>query len=365
MKLKQLLFFLEGIAPLALQESYDNAGLLVGNPESEISGVLITLDSTEEIVDEAIEKGCNVIVAHHPIIFKGLKKINGKNYIERTVIKAIKNDIAIYAIHTNLDNIIGGVNYKIAERLGLKQQEILLPKEATLMKLVVFVPVEHSGKLLDELYAAGAGDIGNYSECSFRVSGKGTFRPNALANPVIGKRSQLEEVDENRIEVLFPFYRKNAILAAMRRGHIYEEVAHYISPLDNSNQEIGSGVIGELLEPMEVKEFLTYLKEKMQVNVIRHTALVKKTIQKIALCGGSGSFLLPNAIGAKADVFITADFKYHEFFDADNRIIIADIGHFESEQFTKELLHDLICKKFTNFATYLSSVTTNPINYFY
>lgn len=365
MKLKHLLFYLESIAPLSLQESYDNAGLLVGNPETEITGVLITLDSTEEVIDEAIEKGCNVIVAHHPIIFKGLKKINGKNYIERTIIKAIKNDIAIYASHTNLDNVMGGVNYKIAEKLGLTNVEMLLPKEATLMKLVVFVPIEHSGKLLDELYTAGAGQIGNYSECSFRVEGKGTFKPNEMANPAIGQRSMLEEVTENRVEVIFPIYKKNAILAAMRRGHIYEEIAYYLTPLANENQEIGSGVVGYLEEPMETDSFMVFLKEKMQVSVIRHTALVKSKIQKIALCGGSGSFLLPQALAHKADIFITADFKYHEFFDADKRLIIADIGHFESEQFTKELLHELICKKFINFASYLAETKTNPIHYYY
>lgn len=365
MKIKELLFYIESLAPLSLQESYDNAGLLVGNPEDEITNVLVTLDTTEAVIDEAILKGCNVIVAHHPIIFKGLKKITGRNYIEKTIIKAIKNDIAIYVSHTNLDNVKGGVNFKIAEKLQLKNPQILQPKIETLLKLVVFVPTERTGNLLDALYAAGAGKIGNYSNCSFRTEGTGSFKPNAAANPFLGKAGQQEEVTENRVEVLVPFYLKNKILAAMRNAHPYEEIAYFLSPLENENQDIGSGVIGYLEKPMPSLDFFAFLKNAMQLKVIRHTAITSDFISKIALCGGSGGFLLDNAIAQKADIFITADYKYHEFFDANNKLIIADIGHYESEQFTKELLQDIICQKFTNFATYLSVVETNPVNYFY
>lgn len=366
MKIKDLTGYLEKLAPLSYQESYDNAGLIVGHPDELITGVLVSLDSTEDVVEEAIQRGCNLIVAHHPIVFKGLKKITGKNYVERTIIKAIKNNVAIYAIHTNLDNVVNGVSFKITQLLGLQQARILAPKSDLLIKLVVFVPVEYTGQLLDALYAAGAGEIGNYSQCSFRVEGKGTFKPNAQANPTIGRSGgPMEEVEENRVEVIFPAYLKNSILAAMRRGHIYEEVAYYLTSLGNENQEVGSGAVGILPQEMAEVDFLAHLKQKMNASVIRHTRLLNKPISKVAVCGGAGSFLLGDAMRAGADIFITADYKYHEFFDAENRIIIADIGHYESEQFTKELLKDYICKKFTNFAVHLSETPTNPVKYYY
>ncbi len=365
MTIKDITTYLESFAPLAYQESYDNAGLIVGNASAEVTGVLVTLDSTEEVIDEAIAKGCNLVVAHHPIIFKGLKKLTGKNYIERTIIKAIKNDVAIYATHTNLDSVVGGVNFKIAEKLKLEKVRILAPKSETLMKLVVFVPLSNTKAVLDALHAAGAGVIGNYSHVSFRGEGTGAFRPNEKANPTIGAANVDEEVHENRVEVIFPAYLKNQVLVAMHRTHIYEEVAHDIILLENQNPEVGSGIIGELTNEMSEDAFLVYLKHYMGVSVIRHTKLLGKPIRKVAVCGGSGGFLLGDAIGQSADIFITADYKYHEFFDADNRIIIADIGHYESEQYTKDLLKDYICKKFTNFAVHLSETPTNPINYYY
>lgn len=365
MTIKEITNHLEQLAPLPYQESYDNAGLIVGNANTSVSGILICLDSTEAIIDEAIAKGCNLVIAHHPIIFKGLKKLTGKNYIERTIIKAIKNDIAIYATHTNLDNVIGGVNFKIAQMLDLQQVKILSPKNQNLLKLVVFVPIENTKVVLNALHEAGAGVIGNYSHVSFTGEGTGAFRPNELANPTIGTANIDEEVHENRIEVIFPAHLKNQVLAAMYHTHIYEEVAHDITALENQNQEVGSGAIGELSEAMPEKDFLQYLKQKMTISVIRHTNLLGKSIKKIAVCGGAGGFLLNDAIAQNVDIFITADYKYHEFFDADNRIIIADIGHYESEQFTKDLLKDYICKKIINFAVHLSETPTNPINYYF
>ncbi len=364
MQIKEITNYLEQLAPLAYQESYDNAGLLVGDANTEITGILICLDSTEEIIDEAKAKGCNLVVAHHPIIFKGLKKLNGKNYVERTIIKAIKNDIAIYATHTNLDSVVGGVNFKIAQLLDLQQVKILSPKNNNLIKLIVFVPIDNAKAVLAALHEAGAGVIGNYSHVSFRGEGTGAFRPNAAANPTIGAANIDEEVHENRVEVIFPAYLKSKVLAAMYRSHIYEEVAHDIILLENQNKEVGSGAIGELSEAMSEKDFLTFLKQKMDISVIRHTSFLGKKIKKIALCGGAGGFLLNDAIAQNADIFITADYKYHEFFDADNHIIIADIGHYESEQFTKELLKDYICKKMLNFAVRLSETNTNPVKYF-
>lgn len=363
MLLKEITQYLEKLAPLSYQESYDNAGLITGSPEWEVTGVLISLDATEAVVEEAIAQSCNLIVAHHPIVFKGLKKLTGANYVERTVLRAIKNDIAIYAIHTNLDNVKGGVNYKIAEKLGLQKVKILSPKKGLLQKLVTFVPVENTTQVLNALYEAGAGNIGNYSGCSFRTAGTGTFTPNEEANPHIGAQNKPEQVHEDRIEVVMPSHLSGKILEALRNAHPYEEVAYYSSSLENSYQDVGSGVLGELPQPMEERAFLTQLKTQMQLNTIKYTALRNRPVQRVALCGGAGIFLLPEAIKQKADVFITADVKYHEFFDADGKLVVADIGHYESEVFTKELIYTYLSQKFTNIALILSKVITNPIFY--
>lgn len=355
---------LEQWAPLAYQESYDNAGLIVGDPDTAITGVLVTLDATEAVVDEAIRTGCNLVVAHHPIVFRGLKKLNGRNYVERTVIKAIKNDIALYAAHTNLDNVVGGVNYRIAETIGLTNVRILSPKSQVLMKLVTFVPVANTQTVLDALYEAGAGQIGQYSHCSFRTEGTGTFKPGEGAQPAVGEVGRDEEVNEHRIEVIFPSHQQGKIMSTLRKAHPYEEVAHYLTLLNNENQEVGSGAVGDLPRPMAEHEFLAHLKSSMDLSVIRHTPLRNRPIQRVAVCGGAGGFLLNDAISAGADVFVTADYKYHEFFDADQRIIITDIGHYESEAFTKQLLQEFISKKFTTFAVILSETVTNPVRYF-
>ena len=364
MKIKDLTRILEKIAPPQYQEGYDNAGLIVGNPMTDITGVLVCLDSTEAVILEAIERGCNVVVAHHPIVFKGLKKLNGKNYVERTVILAIKNDVAIYAIHTNLDNMLhNGVNTKIAEKLGLTNLKILAPKRQILMKLTTFVPVSDTQKVLDALYQAGAGTIGNYQNCSFRTEGIGTFKPTGAANPHIGSINKDEEVAENRIEVVFPSHLERAILTALRTAHPYEEVAYYMQALENDNQEVGAGIVGELAEPMTEMAFLQFLKTTMKAGIVRFTHPLSKMVKKIAVCGGAGSFLLPQAIGSGADVFVTADYKYHEFFDADGRILIADIGHFESEQYTIDLLIAILTKEKPNFEIFSTRTLTNPVFY--
>ena len=363
LKIKDIIDYLENWAPLPYQESYDNSGLLTGNPQQELKGALISLDMTEEVVDEAISRGCNMLISHHPIIFRGLKSLTGKNYVERTVIKAIKNDIALYAIHTNLDNVHTGVNRKIAEKIGLKDLDILDKKRGLLQKLTLFVPKENTQEVLSALYEAGAGQIGNYDNCSFRVKGAGTFKPNEEANPAIGQQNQQEEVEEERVEVIFPGYKSKQVLNAMLQSHPYEEVAHFLHNLENEFQETGSGMVGYLPSPVNARDFLVELKEKMQLSCIRHTALPEGTIQKVAVCGGAGSFLLSAAKAAGADIFITADFKYHEFFDAEGKIVIADIGHYESEIFTKELIYEKIRENFSNIALYLSKISTNPISY--
>jgi dinuclear metal center YbgI/SA1388 family protein len=364
MKIKELTQILEKITPPQYQEVYDNAGLIVGNPTTEITGVLVCLDSTEAVILEAIERGCNVVVAHHPIVFKGLKKLNGKNYVERTILLAIKNDVAIYAIHTNLDNMLhNGVNTKIAEKLGLRNLRILAPKRQILMKLTTFIPISDSEKVLNALYLAGAGNIGNYQNCSFRTEGTGTFKPVGAANPHIGTVNKDEEVAEHRVEVVFPSHLERSILAALRSAHPYEEVAYYMQSLENENQDVGAGIVGELENAMTEMDFLHFLKAEMQAGVVRFTGPLSKNVKKVAICGGAGSFLLPNAIGANADVFVTADYKYHEFFDADGKILIADIGHFESEQYTIELLIEILQKEKPDLEIFSTRTLTNPVNY--
>ncbi|HTN44981.1 MAG TPA: Nif3-like dinuclear metal center hexameric protein [Flavipsychrobacter sp.] len=362
---KDIMKVLDAFAPLQYQESYDNSGLQVGNSNSPVSGVLVSLDVTEAILDEAMQRGCNMIVAHHPLLFSGLKSISGKNYIERIVIKAIKHDIAIYAIHTNLDNMKQGVNAKIAEKLGLRKVKILSASTGNLSKLYTYVPLHHADAVKEALFTAGAGHIGNYSECSFSATGTGTFKPGKNTNPSIGTSGGAREaVEEVKLEVLIPLDKKSAVLAALQAAHPYEEVAYELIDLRNTNQDIGAGMIGHLETPMKPGQFLTYLKTQMKLDCIRHTELCGKEIRTVAVCGGSGSFLLNHAIAAKADVFVTADFKYHQFFDADGQIIIADIGHYESEQFTIELIADILNEKFINFAVLLTDLSTNPVKYF-
>ena len=364
MKVQDVITVLEDFAPRSSQESYDNAGLLVGDKNQEITSVLVCLDCTEEVVEDAIEKGCNLIIAHHPIIFKGLKSLTGKNYIERTVLSCIRNGISLYAIHTNLDNYEKGVNFEIGKRIGLKNLQILAPKVGVLLKLVVYVPKEHAEILNAAIFAAGAGKIGNYEDCSFQTEGIGAFKPVGDAKPKIGVLGITEKVAEIKVEYLVSTHRLRTVLNAMRSAHPYEEVAHDIIALENKNQTEGSGMIGELETEMEEFEFLKQLKNTFHCGAIRHTALLNKKIKKVAFCGGSGSFLLEKAKAAKADIFITGDFKYHEFFDAENEILIADIGHYESEQFTSNLIADILKKKFTTFAVQLTGINTNPINYF-
>jgi dinuclear metal center YbgI/SA1388 family protein len=361
--IKDVTTYLEQWAPRSYQEDYDNSGLLTGHAGDAVKAVLVTLDCTEAVVDEAIASGCNMIIAHHPIVFRGLKKITGQNYVERTIIKAIKNDIAIYAIHTNLDNVHTGVNKKIADRIGLKNTRILAPRKETLTKLVTFSPKKNTDEVLKALHEAGAGNIGNYKNCSFKVTGEGTFQPNAQATPHIGQAHQVEKVEEDRLEVIFPSHLTPSIMAALRKAHPYEEVAYYLTALENENQEVGAGLVGELETPLEPTDFLAHLKKSMNTECIRFTPLNQK-VQRVVVCGGSGSFLLPQAKAAGAQAFVTADFKYHEFFDAEGKIMIADIGHYESEQFTKDLLVEVLKEKFTTFASNFSKTVTNPLRYF-
>lgn len=355
---------LETFAPLSLQEKYDNSGLLIGNKSTQIKKALLSLDCTEAVVDEAIKQGAGLIIAHHPIIFDGLKSLTGKNYIEKVVVKAIQQNIAIYACHTNLDNVKNGVNHKIAEKLGLQNLHILQPSSEKLFHIYVYTPTSHVFKVRNALFEAGAGEIGNYNNCSFSSNGIGTFKPNENASPFIGKNNQLEEVQEQKIEVIVSQDKVNAVLSAMQKAHPYEEIAFGSLPLANHHPDIGSGMIGKLKKPLNETEFLKLLKKQFKTQSIRHTSLLGKSIENVAICGGSGSFLLQNAIRLGADAFVTSDFKYHQFFDTEGKILLADIGHYESEQFTPEIFYAILSKKFPNFAFHLSSVNTNPIHYY-
>jgi dinuclear metal center YbgI/SA1388 family protein len=365
MKIKNIIDTIEQLAPPSYQESYDNAGLIVGDASADCTGVLISLDCTEAVVAEAIEKGCNLIVAHHPIVFSGLKRFNSKNYVERTVMLAIKHDVAIYAAHTNVDNMLAqGVNSMICEKLGLTQTKILAPKTDTLLHLSFFVPYDASEEVRQALFNIGAGAIGQYSECSFNSIGMGTFKPSALAEPTIGTAGKRENLAETKVEILVPKHLQKLAVETLFKAHPYEEIAYYITPVINENQEIGAGMFGLLENPMPVADFLNFVKETIDLKVIKHTNLCKNNIKTVAVCGGAGSFLLGKAKSVQADVFITSDFKYHEFFDAENKVIIADIGHYESEFFTIQLFFEIISKKFPNFAVSKTESSTNPVFYF-
>jgi dinuclear metal center YbgI/SA1388 family protein len=362
--LKDIISYLEQLFPLAFQESYDNAGLITGSPEAYVTGVLILTDVTEQVLDEAIEKKCNLIISHHPLIFSGLKTITGKNYVERLIIKAIKNDIALYACHTNADSMSGGVNSVICEKIGLINTSFLIPAKDVLSKVVVFVPVDYAGKVRKAMFDAGAGTIGGYDSCSFNLNGEGTFRANDHANPFVGKKGKLHTENETRIETIVPQHLVADVINAIINVHPYEEPAYDIYPLKNSCKKAGIGMVGELKKEMDEKSFLEKLKKTFHCQVIRHTALLNKKVRRVAVCGGAGSQFLQAAIAKKAHFYVSADYKYHQFFDADNKIVIADIGHYESEHCTEQLFYEIITKKFANFAVHLSEQNTNPIKYF-
>ncbi len=363
MLIKDIIDVLESVANPSLQEGYDNAGLLTGHRDWECKGITCSLDATEEVVNEAVAKGNNLIVAHHPIIFSGLKRINGYNYVERTIIAAIKHDIAIYAIHTNLDNVLEGVSGRMADRLSLKNQVILSVKKDTLRKLVSFVPEEKAEEVRNAIFAAGAGHIGQYSECSFNSEGLGTFMAGEGANPFVGEIGRQHQEKEIKIEAVFPSHLQGRVVAALKAAHPYEEVAFDVLHLANGHPGIGSGLIGEFDRNLTESEFLSHLKATFGLTALRHTALLGKTVRRVAVCGGSGSFLIANALAAGVDAYVTADLKYHEFFDAEARMLLVDIGHYESEQFTIDLLQEILLQKFPTFAVLKTAVLTNPVRY--
>ncbi|UJF29724.1 Nif3-like dinuclear metal center hexameric protein [Kaistella sp. 97-N-M2] len=364
MTINEAISRIEQRIPMHQAESYDNVGLLCGNPAREMSGILICHDVLENVVEEAIEKKINFIVTFHPIIFNGLKSITGKNYVERSVLKALENTIAIYAIHTAFDNDFFGVNFGICEKLGLKDQKILLPKSGNLKSLEVYVPTDHTEKLKEALFAAGAGNIGFYDECSFTLSGKGTFRPLEGSVPFSGTQNVRENADEQMVTVIFEHYKRNRIIAAMKAAHPYEEVAYKIVSLDNENQYSGLGRFGDLDKEMEEKDFLSFVKDKFGLQMIRHSPSNNKKIKRVGVIGGSGASGIKAALAHKCDAYLTGDVKYHDFFQNEGQMLICDIGHFESEQFVVQQLFELLSEIFPKFAISKSVEKTNPVNYF-
>jgi dinuclear metal center YbgI/SA1388 family protein len=364
MKVKEICSYIESFAPLAYQESYDNAGYQTGMPEQEVKAALLCIDVTEEVLREAERLGAGLIISHHPVIFGSLKKLTGASNAERIIMEAVRKGISIYSAHTNLDAVARGVNHRIASKLELDNLEILAPLKGQLRKLVFFVPLENADEVREAVFEAGAGQIGEYDMCSFNAPGEGTFRASDSANPHVGEKGKLHKEPELRVETIFPHEKERSILGALLKSHPYEEVAYDIYPLENEYNRAGMGAAGELKKETGETEFLDLLKEKFRIPVIRHSKLLGKPIKKVALCGGSGSFLIGRAISSGADAFITGDIKYHPFFDAAGRLLLADIGHFESEQFTTGIFYDLLIKKFPNFAIHLTEVNTNPVNYY-
>lgn len=364
MKISEIVQSLEELAPFSLQEDYDNAGLIIGHPDSETGACLICVDVNESVIEEAVRLNCKLVLSHHPVIFKGLARLTGQSMTERIVARAIREEIAIISMHTNLDNASSGVNRILAEKLGLTDLSILRKSGGLLKKLVTFCPADYAGRVREAIFEAGAGTIGNYDQCSFNAEGSGTFRAGDKANPFVGEIGEIHFEKEIRIETIFPAYRQSSIINALLKSHPYEEVAYDIYPLENEFDQTGAGMIGKLEQKMTEVQFLTLLKDVLKVPCIRHSPLLGKEVRKIAVCGGSGSFLLGDAIRRQADFFVSADFKYHQFFDADCKIVIADTGHFESEQFTCDLLADYLKKKFPTFAVLISETPVNPVNYF-
>ncbi len=363
MIIKEICAALDELAPEYFAEDFDNVGLIVGDAHQEVKKALITLDTTEAVVDEAIEKDCALIISFHPIIFKGLKRLNPTDYVSRAVIKAIKNDIGIYATHTALDNIHKGTNRSMADQLDLKNCEILVPKPASIKKLTTYIPVDDTEKVREALFAAGAGNIGNYERCSFTLAGTGSFKGNEDSNPVKGERGITQLEPENQLNITYAAHRESAVLKALFHAHPYEEVAYEVETLENQNQQRGIGMIGDLPETMSEKELLDWLKKKFHTPCIRHSVLTGNKINRVAVLGGSGSFAINKAKSLGADAFVTADLKYHDFFQSEGNLLLADIGHFESEQFTKALLYDYLKEKFPNFAPVLAETNTNPVQY--
>ncbi len=364
MLLKDFVQAIESAAPFSLQETYDNSGIQLGSPNQEVTRGLVALDVTPDIVHEAKEKQCDLIVSHHPLIFKGIRSITGASQTEKVIIECIRQGIAVVSVHTNIDNVYDGVNHRLCNKLGLKNLKILEPVRGILKKLVTFCPASHAGKLRQALFEAGAGHIGDYDCCSFSLEGKGSFRPGEGTNPFAGTIQQLHYEQEERIETIFPDHLEGVLVDAMKRAHPYEEVAYDIYPLENKHDRVGAGMVGAFEEPLACEELMGMVKERLNIPYLRYANGRDHPVQRVAVCGGSGAYLLSAAIKAGAHAFITADIKYHQFIEARGALLLIDAGHFETEQYTRDLLVDIVTKKMINFALLISETETNPVRYF-
>ena len=364
MKINQIIKILEDWAPLSYAEEFDNVGLLVGDKSRTYTAALITHDVSLAVVEEAIKTNCNLIICFHPILFKGLKSITGKNYVEKTVLKAIENKIAIYALHTALDNHKEGISYHLGKLINLKEQEILIPQKNSLFHLTTYVPLEAKEAVLTALHEAGAGSIGSYSHCSFNITGQGRFKPGQDSNPAVGKKEQFTKVEESQLAVVVPKHAKNRVLKALEKSHPYEAVAYELVALENQHPDVGLGSIGKLEKPLKRDDFLHHLKNSLNIPYLRHSEILNKEIKTVAVLGGSGSFCIDAAKAKGADALVTADLKYHDFFRAEKQLLLVDAGHYETEQFTKRIIHEYLTKKIPNFAFTLSQLNTNPVKYF-
>lgn len=363
MKIKEILQTIEQFAPLALQESYDNCGVQIGNVNQDVTKILLSIDVTENVIDEAISLGCNLIISHHPIAFRKFRSLTGKNYEERCMIKACKHDIVLYAAHTNLDNATGGISYKLAELIGLEQIRTLDPIKGKLLKLSTFAPTSHAELIRNALFDAGAGNIGNYNSCSYNTNGFGTFNAGEKANPFVGEINELHIENEVKIEVVLPTFKQTDVLRALLSCHPYEEPAYDFYALENIWNQVGSGVVGTLPEEMEEEDFLYMLKDVLKLESIQHSIYRRKKIIDVALCGGSGAFLIPKAISYGADIFITGEAKYNDFYDVEDKILLATIGHYESEICSKDIFRDILTKKYSDINIFHSRFDTNPVKY--
>lgn len=363
MRIRELLQTIEQIAPLPLQESFDNSGVQVGDTNQEAKGVLVCIDVTENVILEAVNLNCNLVVSHHPIAFRSFKSLTGKTYVERSMILAIKHDIVLYAAHTNLDNALQGINSHLAEMLNLQNVRILSPQKNNLLKLATFAPTTYAEAIRNALFNAGAGHIGNYDSCSYNLEGKGTFRAGKGTHPFCGNIGEIHTEQEVRIETILPAFRQKEVLRALMAVHPYEEPAYDLYPLANDWSGAGSGVVGTLPEEMDEEEFLYLLKDTFRLTTLQHSPFRGTPVRDVAICGGSGAFLIPKAMAYGADVFITGEAKYNDFYDVEDKLLLATIGHYESEVCSKEIFFDVLSKKYPTFAIHKSGFDINPVNY--
>ena len=364
MIIEELTTFIEDKFPLSQQESYDNCGLIVGDPKKTVKKVLLALDCTEQVIKEAKLKKADVIITHHPLMFSSINKLTANDYEGSLIIKLIKSDIALYAVHTNLDNSINGINKYLALKLGLKNLQILVGKEKTFKKIITFVPKAYSQKVITALSAAKAGNIGLYSHCAFVTEGSGCFKPEKGAKPFLGELSKINQVEEVKLEMVFASENQKMIENSLKKAHPYEQPAFDIIELANPNPDIGAGIYGDLPAQINTAEFLKLVKTKLNLSYIRQSNSAKKFISKVAICSGAGFFVFEQAKRLNVDALVTSEIKHHEFLAAENNILLCDIDHHEGEIAAVNIL-DQILQKLENIDTLISKHNLSPAQIFF